>query len=115
VTETKSWITEADRAKDLPSRDDDCDLCVALKLTPWLYEDEECWIAECMICATPMVVWKPHGMPDDTTEARLLARMGEIADTFYEGKGWWADGNRRNIPEHWHCHARPAGGFFGNR
>ena len=115
MTDVKSWITEADRAKDLPAHDADCDLCIALKLTPWLYEDEECWIAECMICATPMVVWKPHGMPDDVTEQRLLTRMGEIADTFYDGGGWWADGNRRNIPEHWHCHARPAGGFFGNR
>lgn len=100
---------------ELPSYDADCDLCIALKLTPWLYEDEECWVAECMICATPMIVWRPHGMPDAETEARLKARLATISDGFYEGNGWWEDGNRRNIPDHWHSHARPAGGFFGNR
>ena len=36
----------------------DCDLCRALKLTPWFFEDEICWIAECEICETPMVVWR---------------------------------------------------------
>ncbi len=111
----RSWITEADRGRDLPPHDPDCDLCAALKLTPWLYEDEECWVAECMICDTPMIVWRPHGMPDDSTERRLLERMALIADQFYDGTGWWADRHRRNIPDHWHVHARPSGGFFGGK
>jgi len=25
----------------------DCDLCKALKMTPWFFEDDICWIAEC--------------------------------------------------------------------
>jgi len=25
----------------------------------------------------------------------------------------WVDQHMRNIPDHWHAHARPAGGFFG--
>jgi hypothetical protein len=25
----------------------------------------------------------------------------------------WIDGNMRNIPNHFHAHARPEGGFFG--
>jgi hypothetical protein len=27
----------------------------------------------------------------------------------------WVDGNMRNIPDHFHVHARPKGGFFGVR
>ncbi len=33
-----------------------CDLCRAARITPWYHEDEICWIAECEICAVPMVV-----------------------------------------------------------
>jgi hypothetical protein len=25
------------------------------------------------------------------------------------------DDHMRNIPDHWHAHARPKGGFFGTR
>ena len=60
-------MTEA-RRRNSRRYDADCELCLAHKLTPWLYEDEECWVAECMICATPMIVWRPHGMPDEATE-----------------------------------------------
>ena len=37
---------------------DECLLCSADKLTPWLHEDEDCWVAECVVCRTPMVVWR---------------------------------------------------------
>lgn len=93
--------------------DPDCELCLAHRLSPWLYEDQECWIAECIICSTPMIVWRPHGLPDEATEERLMERLRATADEYYGEAGWWADGRRRNIPDHWHCHARPAGGFFG--
>ena len=36
-------------------RDDNCDLCEAARITEWFHEDDVCWIAECEICATPMV------------------------------------------------------------
>jgi hypothetical protein len=100
-------------AEALPDYDENCELCLAHKLTPWLYEDDECWIAECMICDTPMIVWRPHGLPEKGTEDRLMAKLADVATKHYEGDDWWADGHRRNIPDHWHCHARPKGGFFG--
>jgi hypothetical protein len=28
--------------------------------------------------------------------------------------GHYVDGNMRNIPDHFHLHARPEGGFFGH-
>lgn len=93
--------------------DPDCELCLAHKLSPWLHEDEECWVAECIICDTPMIVWRPHGLPDAETEQRLLETFARVASEEYGKDGWWLDGNRRNIPDHWHSHARPSGGFFG--
>ena len=34
---------------------DDCDLCEAARITPWFHEDDICLIAECEICAVPIV------------------------------------------------------------
>jgi hypothetical protein len=89
-----------------------CDLCRAARMTPWYHEDDICWIAECDVCDVPMVVWRWHGTapPPEHVEhmrARLhavaLARVGE----------YYLDDHMRNIPDHWHAHARPRGGFFG--
>ena len=94
--------------------DPDCPLCEAAQITDWHYEDDEVWICDCEICATPMVVWWPHGMPDAGTEARLLDRLRGVAAQVYGGEdAFYIDDFRRNIPDHWHAHARPKGGFFG--
>ena len=53
---------------------DGCDLCEAARITPWYHEDDICWIAECEICATPMVVWRGHGTEPPAEE---LAHMHE--------------------------------------
>ena len=93
---------------------DDCDLCEAARITPWYHEDDVCWIAECEICAVPMVVWRFHGTvpPDDHREHM----MGQLARVATERLGeHYVDGNMRNIPDHFHAHARPKGGFFGIR
>jgi hypothetical protein len=92
--------------------DDGCLLCSAERLTAWHFEDEECWVADCVVCATPMIVWRTHGLPDATHEARLLAHLERIAAERYGVEGYWIDPERRRIPDHWHAHARPAGGFF---
>ena len=89
-----------------------CLLCAAERITPWHHEDADCWIADCIVCATPMVVWKEHGLPDEGLETELLARLGTVAAERYGSDGFWVDGERRRIPDHWHAHARPAGGFF---
>ena len=90
----------------------DCLLCSAERITPWHLEDDDCWVADCMVCATPMVVWRTHGLPDPALEARLLQRLEQVAAERYGDAGYWVDGERRRIPDHWHAHARPAGGFF---
>ena len=90
-----------------------CPLCVAERVTRWHFEDDECWVADCMVCSTPMVVWRHHGLPDAEVEQRLLDRLAVAAASRYGRGGFWIDPNRRRIPDHWHAHARPEGGFFG--
>jgi len=90
----------------------DCLLCRAEHVTDWHFEDDECWVADCLVCATPMIVWRAHGLPDATGEARLLSRLERVAAARYGDVGYWIDPERRRIPDHWHAHARPAGGFF---
>jgi hypothetical protein len=92
--------------------DEDCMLCRAERITRWFHEDEICWIAECEICETPMVVWRPHGVdPPAEHLLHMLAHLKDVAQT-HVGEHW-LDQHMRNIPDHWHAHARPAGGFFG--
>jgi hypothetical protein len=91
---------------------DDCQLCTAERLTDRLHEDEDCWVAECIVCRTPMVVWRTHGLPDAELEATLLAHLERVAAERYGDGGYFVDAERRRIPDHWHAHARPAGGFF---
>ena len=91
---------------------DECLLCSAERITPWLHEDDECWVAECLVCRTPMVVSRTHGLPDAELETALLERLQRIARDRYGTDGYWIDPERRRIPDHWHAHARPAGGFF---
>ena len=58
--------------------EDDCLLCRAEQVTARLFEDEECWVADCMVCATPMVVWRVHGHPDPDVQARLLEHLERL-------------------------------------
>jgi hypothetical protein len=92
-----------------------CLLCDAERLTDWLYEDTECWVSDCVTCMTPMVVWRTHGLPDTETEAMLLGHLERTAAARYGNEGFWVDPERRRIPDHWHAHARPVGGFFDPR
>src|SRR5438132_5964285 len=86
---------------------EDCMLCTAERVTPWLHEDDECWVAECMVCSTPMIVWRSHGLPDADLERELLAKLDQVASERYGRGGYWVDPIRRRIPDHWHAHARP--------
>ena len=59
---------------------DRCDLCEAAKITHWFHEDDVCWIAECEICDTPMVVWRWHGI--DPTEDEHKGEDGKFDKYF---------------------------------
>jgi hypothetical protein len=91
-----------------------CELCEAAKITEWFYEDDLCWIAECEICAVPMVVWREHdASPSDEVKAALHDRLAAVVTLHFEFEHY-VDDHMRNIPDHYHAHARPRGGFFGH-
>ena len=93
--------------------DVDCLLCEAARITRWYHEDDICWIADCEICDTPMVVWRSHGVavPAEQHE-HMMTALAQVAGEIFEGH--WVDDHMRNIPDHYHAHARPVGGFFGH-
>ncbi|MBI4627779.1 MAG: hypothetical protein HY729_03635 [Candidatus Rokubacteria bacterium] len=94
-------------------RVDGCDLCRAARISPWYWEDEICWVAECEICEVPMVVWRHHGTePPAEHVAHMRERLREVAAA--QLGEFWVDAHMRNIPDHYHAHARPNGGFFGH-
>src|SRR4051795_11667838 len=49
---------------------DGCMLCAAEPLTDRYFEDAECWVGDCVVCMTPMVVWRTHGLPLRTSRPR---------------------------------------------
>ena len=85
----------------------DCALCEAATLTTRYFEDDECWIAECLLCRVPMVVWRIHSpQAPDEVRATLLESLSVVAGQFFEGRPWYYDDHMRNIPDHYHGHAR---------
>ena len=93
---------------------EECELCVAARLTEWFHEDDRCWIAECEMCAVPMVVWREHDpSPPATVKQELHRRLLDVVDAHYDYVPW-IDENMRSIPTHYHAHARPRDGFYGH-
>jgi len=98
---------------DVPVRAD-CDLCEAARITPGFHEDDSCWIAECEICAVPVVVCRHHGIePPAEHLTHMHTRLGLVVAEHFSFEHY-VDDNMRNIPDHYHAHARPRGGFFGH-
>ena len=86
----------------------DCDLCEAAVVTTRYFQDDDCWIADCEICLVPMVVWRVHDpTPPDEVRVRLLEALGLVADEALGSGNWSVDDHMRNIPDHYHAHARP--------
>jgi hypothetical protein len=85
-----------------------CDLCEAAAITTRYAEDDLCWIADCEVCAVPMVVWRVHDAdPPDDVRRQLLERLAGVADAALGAGNWKVDERMRNIPDHYHAHARP--------
>ena len=94
-----------DRAQE--GKVDGCELCEAARFTPWYHEDGVCWVAECEACSMPMVVWNRHGAvpPDDEVEHMLACLNRAATEVLGEGR-YSVDRVMRQIPDHFHAHAR---------
>src|SRR4029453_16397082 len=72
-------LTSGTPANDGFVRVEGCDLCRAARITPWYHEDEVCWVAECDICETPMVVWRFHGTtPPEDHLRHMQTKLREV-------------------------------------
>lgn len=91
----------------MPRASGGCELCEAARLTTWYHEDEVCWVADCEICAVPMVVWREHAVePPAEVLDHMLAQLARVADDVLGPGTWSADRVMRQIPDHFHAHAR---------
>jgi hypothetical protein len=91
----------------------DCPLCEAAQITPWHHQDEICWIADCEICDVPMVVWRGHGSaPPVEAVDHMLAELSRVADARFGAGEWSVDRVMRQIPDHFHAHARDTRWFW---
>ena len=93
-----------------------CDLCEAAVITTRYFENDDCWIGDCEICLVPMVVWRVHdpAPPSDVRE-RLRDWLAHVADRELGAGEWSFDDHMRNIPDHYHAHARRAPAWLGRR
>jgi hypothetical protein len=91
----------------------ECELCEAARLTEWFHEDDVCWVAACEVCDVPMVVWKQHGKEPPGPEVdHMLAQLGRVADQQLGAGVWSFDRVMRQIPDHFHAHARDPDWWF---
>ena len=90
-----------------------CELCEAAQITHRYTDDEHCWVADCEVCDTPMVVWKQHGIdPEPEVVEHMLGALGQAADSRFGPEGWSFDRVMRQIPDHFHAHARDPDWWF---
>jgi hypothetical protein len=84
-----------------------CELCEAARMTEWYHEDDICWIADCEVCDTPMVVWQQHGpVPPEAEVAQMTRELTRVATARFGADAFTIDGTMRQIPDHYHAHAR---------
>ncbi len=90
-----------------------CDLCEAAPMTEWFHDDEVCWIADCEVCGVPMVVWRWHGKdPPEAEQAHMMEELERVAAQRFGADGYTVDRVMRQIPDHFHAHARDPGWWW---
>jgi hypothetical protein len=87
-----------------------CELCALHKTTRWYAEYRDLFpfvILDCDSCDVPMAVLGAHRRaPTDAERAAMQAALASIAAAKYP-QGWFFDDHMRQIPDHYHLHARP--------
>jgi hypothetical protein len=87
-----------------------CELCALARTTRWYGEWDEPFgfvILDCDSCDVPMAVLREHRSLVNSEEAEVLRRaLAEVAQRHFPD-GWFFDDHMRQIPDHYHLHARP--------
>jgi hypothetical protein len=70
-------------------------------------------VADCEICDVPMVVWKQHAVePPPEVLDHMVAKLSEVATARFGEGGFSVDRVMRQIPDHFHAHARDPNWWF---
>ena len=81
-----------------------------MRTTAWYAEFDEPFrftILDCDSCDVPMAVLGAHRRQVSAHESEVIrAALTRIADQKYP-QGWFFDDHMRQIPDHYHIHARP--------
>ena len=90
-----------------------CELCEAARMSAWYHADEVCWVADCEVCDVPMVVWRRHGAEPPQEEIdHMLAQLRRVALERFGSESFSVDRVMRQIPDHFHAHARDPNWWF---
>jgi len=95
--------------RPFPPDDPTCELCAAARYTHWYAETEHGWVADCEVCQVPMAVWWHHGVePPQPVVDSLIVQLTAVADQRFGQGNWSLDRAMRQVPDHFHAHARDA-------
>lgn len=87
-----------------------CELCELHPVTRWYADVADPFrfrIIDCDSCDVPMAVLGEHRSRVSDEESRILRdALARVADERYPD-GWVFDDHMRQIPDHYHLHARP--------
>jgi len=82
-------------------------------MTTWYHEDDVCWVADCEICSVPMVVWREHGAePPAAAVEHMIEMLTRVAAEQFADTTFSVDRVMRQIPDHFHAHARDPNWWF---
>ena len=82
-------------------------------MTTWYLADDVCWVADCEVCDVPMVVWRHHGTePPPGDLDHMLAALDGVARERFGEVAFTIDRTMRQIPDHFHAHARDEGWYY---
>ncbi|MCX8071310.1 MAG: hypothetical protein N3C12_02495 [Candidatus Binatia bacterium] len=87
-----------------------CELCILVPTTRWYREYDgpvPFAILDCDSCDVPMAVLREHKATVEPWERAIIeAALRKVADELFP-QGWFFDDHMRQIPDHYHIHARP--------
>jgi hypothetical protein len=96
----------------------ECELCRLARTTRWYAEFVEPFrftILDCDSCDVPMAVLGEHRRVPTEDEKPVMQRaLAEVADGLFRN-GWFFDDHMRQIPDHYHLHARPYPAWWPRR
>ena len=87
-----------------------CELCQLARTTKWYAEVTTPFrftILDCDSCDVPMAVLGEHRRQATDDERRAMQEeLARVVRDLYP-QGWFYDDHMRQIPDHYHMHARP--------